>query len=173
MSDRADKSLDQVLLPLTGPLLGVDFGTVRVGLAASDHSQTIAAPLQTYTRQTQALDAQFLQQFVRKHGIVGLVIGLPAHLSGQEGAKAKQARQFGQWLQKTTQLPLAFVDERYSSVEAWNYLKAGGLKAAQRKKHVDKVAAQVILQAFLDARLVKSTVTLDPIIPHEESSNPK
>jgi putative Holliday junction resolvase len=107
--------------------------------------------LTTYHRQEKRLEARYFLDLIAKQHIVGLVVGLPVHMSGMEGTKAIQARKFGTWLSQITDRPVYFVDERYSSVEAWNYLKEEGLKAAQRKKHVDKVAAQVLLQAHLDA----------------------
>ena len=145
----------------SGPLLGVDYGTVRIGLAVSDRDQKIAVPFRIYQRQTPALDARFFTELSKSQEIVGLIVGLPLHLSGAEGAKAKEARQFAAWLRQTTGLPVAFCDERYSSVEAWNYLKEGGLKAARRKKQLDKVAAQVILQSYLDARKDNDSIRLE------------
>jgi putative Holliday junction resolvase len=108
--------------------------------------------LTTYHRQEKRLEARYFLDLIHKEHIVGLVVGLPVHMSGAEGGKAIQARKFGAWLGQISVRPLHFVDERYTSVQAWNYLKEGGLKAAQRKKHVDKVAAQVLLQAYLDAK---------------------
>src|SRR5690349_695424 len=135
-----------------GPLLGVDCGAVRVGLAGCAQGQRIAVPLKVVERQAAAIDKEVFGEIVAAEGVVGIVVGLPVHLSGEEGAKAKEAREYGAWLRNTTGLPVVFFDERFSSVEAWNALKAGGMKAAKRRKQLDKVAAQVMLQAFLDVR---------------------
>lgn len=135
-----------------GPLLGVDFGTVRVGLSLCDRDQKMAFPLEIYERKNQAKDMAYYQALAQSERITGIVVGLPMHASGDEGAKAKQARDYGKWLADVTGLPVVYFDERYSSVEAWNTLKEGGLKASQRKKQLDKVAAQVILQGYLETR---------------------
>lgn len=136
-------------LPM-GPLLGIDFGTVRVGLAVSDREQRVAAPLMTYERQKRKEETAFYLDLVRKERLVGLVMGLPVHMSGGESRKSQQVRAYGAWLSQLTGLPLEYRDERYSSAFAWDELKAGGLKASQRKKQLDKVAAQIVLQSYLD-----------------------
>jgi putative Holliday junction resolvase len=150
-------------LPTSGPLLGIDFGTVRIGLAVSDQGQKVAVPLTTYHRQEKRLDARYFLDLIHQEHIIGLVIGLPVHMSGTEGGKAIQARKFGAWLSQISNKPIHFIDERYTSVEAWNYLKEGGLKAAKRKKHVDKVAAQVLLQAYLDAKNAQQKIVIGPL----------
>jgi putative Holliday junction resolvase len=133
-----------------GPLLGIDFGTVRVGLAICDREQKIAVPLLIYERQKREQEATYYSELVKKERIVGLVMGLPVHMSGAESKKSQQVRAYGDWLKQVTGLPLVYCDERYSSAFAWDELKAGGLKASQRRKRLDKVAAQILLQAFLD-----------------------
>ena len=77
-----------------GRLLGVDYGNVRIGLAISDPDRKIASPLATYVRRNKDGDAQFFQQLVREEQVVVLVVGLPVHLSGQEGQSSAQARAF-------------------------------------------------------------------------------
>lgn len=144
------ESIEDRGLPM-GPLLGIDYGTVRVGLAICDREQKIAVPLVIYERQHQQQEAAYYQELVKRERIAGLVMGLPVHLSGSESAKSKEVRKYGEWLKQVTGLPLAFCDERYSTAFAWDELKAGGLKASQRKKQLDKVAAQIMLQAFLDS----------------------
>ncbi len=79
------------------------------------------------------------------------MIGLPVHLNGAEGAKAAAARAFGAWLAETTGLPATFWDERYTTVEAESALWAAGLTHKRRRARRDKVAAQILLQAYLDA----------------------
>ncbi|HQR09054.1 MAG TPA: Holliday junction resolvase RuvX [Gemmatales bacterium] len=133
-----------------GPLLGIDFGTVRVGLAICDRDQKMAFPLMILQRQNTQQEAEFYTDLIKKERITGIVMGLPVHLSGTESPKSKQVRQYGNWLTKTTGLPVAYCDERFTSAFAWEELKAGGLKASQRKKQLDKVAAQMMLQTFLD-----------------------
>ena len=133
-----------------GRLLGVDYGDVRVGLAVSDPDRKIAFPLAIYTRQNRERDAAYFA-VVAEEATAGLVVGLPVHLSGVEGAKAAAARAFGAWLAETTGLSATFWDERFTTVEAESALWAAGLTHKRRKERRDKVAAQILLQAYLDA----------------------
>lgn len=132
-------------------LLGVDYGSVRVGLAVSDPERRIASPLDTYTRRDREQDGRYFAALVEAETIGRIVVGLPVHMSGQEGAKAQEARAFGDWLAKVTQLPVVFSDERYTTVEAEAHLQSAGLSRKQRKSRRDRVAAQILLQSYLDA----------------------
>jgi putative holliday junction resolvase len=132
-------------------LLGVDYGTARVGLAVTDPDRKFAFPLATYERRGRDPDAAYFRALVAEEGIGGLVVGLPVHLDGREGAKAAEARAFGRWLGETTGLPVVFWDERFSTVEAEAALWAAGLTHRRRKAWRDRVAAQIFLQAYLDA----------------------
>ncbi len=138
-------------LPTPNCLLGVDYGTVRIGLAVSDPDRKIAFPLATYTRGNRALDAKYFQGVLAEQRVGEIVLGLPIHLSGHEGQKAKESRKFGTWLQELTGLPIVFWDERFTTVEAENALLAAGLTSKRRKARRDRVAAQILLQSYLDA----------------------
>src|SRR5262249_13144182 len=111
----------------------------------------IASPLSIYQRRDAARDAEFFQKLVHSEQVVGLVVGLPVHMSGDEGGKAKEARAFGDWLAGVTALPVTYWDERYTTVDAENYLRDAGLSRQRRKERLDKVAAQILLQAYLDS----------------------
>jgi putative holliday junction resolvase len=139
-------------IPVNGRLLGVDFGAVRVGLAISDVDRIIASPIATRGRTGADADAEYFRNLIAEEGVVGLVVGLPVHLNGREGAKAKEAREFGAWLAQTTGLPIVFADERFTTVEAESALWNAGLTHRKRKERRDRVAAQIMLQAFLDAK---------------------
>jgi putative Holliday junction resolvase len=132
-------------------LLGVDYGSVRIGLAISDPDRKIAFPLATYERQNGERDATYFRRVVAEEAIGQLVVGLPLHLDGREGIKAVEARTFGQWLSETTSLPVVFWDERFTTVAAEEALWAAGLTHKRRKARRDRVAAQMLLQAYLDA----------------------
>jgi putative Holliday junction resolvase len=138
-------------IPTEGALFGIDFGTKRIGVAISNPEQTISMPLENYTLRKPDLDGAWLRQLARGYGVRGLVIGLPVHMSGDEGGKAKQAREFGQWVAEATSLPVAWWDERYSSSVADMRMDQAGVSKKRRKNHRDQLAAQVILQSFLDA----------------------
>ena len=132
-------------------LLGVDYGQVRVGLAVSDSERRIASPKATIQRRNPEQDAAYFRDVVADEEIVEIVVGLPLHLDGREGQKACEARAFGQWLAETTGLPVVFWDERFSTVEAESALWQAGLTHKRRKDRRDRVAAQILLQSYLDA----------------------
>jgi putative Holliday junction resolvase len=132
-------------------ILGVDYGSIRIGLAVSDPGRKMAFPLETYTRHGRRRDAAYFRELVEREEIGAVVVGLPIHLSGREGQKASEVRAFGQWLRNITGLPVTFTDERFSTVEAEAALWTAGLTHKQRKARRDKLAAQILLQAYLDA----------------------
>ena len=140
-------------LPREGRLVGVDFGTVRIGIAISDARQTIASPLDNYTRGSKDQDAGYFQRLVKEETVVGLVLGLPVHMSGDESKKSQEAREFGKWVAAVTGLPVDFYDERLSSVIADDFLAVGQLTNKQRQKRRDMLAAQVILANYLESDL--------------------
>ena len=136
--------------PKRGRLLGLDYGTKRVGLALSNLEQTIASPHELLERRDERQDARHLQKTVREYDVKGIVVGLPVHMSGDEGEKAREARAFAQWAAGVVGLPVAFCDERYTTAMADEQLQAAELSPKQRRVRRDKLAAQILLQAFLD-----------------------
>ena len=132
-------------------LLGVDHGSVRIGLAVTDPDRRIASPLATYERKGAEPDAAYFKKLVENENIGLIVVGLPIHLSGQEGEKAKEAREFGQWLGNVTGLAVVFWDERFTTVEAEGHLLSAGLTRKRRRDRRDRVAAQILLQTYLEA----------------------
>ena len=138
-------------VPTQGTLLGLDYGTKRIGVAVSTQEQNIASPLENYTRRNEREDAEFLSRIARDYRAVGVVVGLPVHMSGDEGAKAQEARAFGNWVAQVLKLPVVFWDERFSSAMAELYLQHAEISRKKQQHRLDKVAAQVMLQSFLDA----------------------
>jgi putative Holliday junction resolvase len=132
-------------------LLGVDYGSVRIGLAVSDPDRKIAFPLTTHARGSRQRDLEYFRSLVEENAIGEIVVGLPVHLDGREGQKAAEARAFGQWLKQATGLPIKFWDERFTTVEAEQALLSAGLTNKRRKARRDRVAAQILLQSYLDA----------------------
>ncbi|HVK13837.1 MAG TPA: Holliday junction resolvase RuvX [Gemmataceae bacterium] len=133
-----------------GRLLGVDYGSVRVGLAVCDADRIIASPLEVRERKGDAADAAYFKQVVAREQIGGLVVGLPVHTDGREGVKAVEARAFGTWLAEVTGLPVVYADERFSTAFAESALWAAGLTHKKRKQRRDAVAAQVMLQGYIE-----------------------
>lgn len=134
-----------------GRLLAVDPGKVRVGLAVCDPDRIIASPLSIYTRRDRAQDACFFLALVKEEEICQVVVGLPVHMSGQEGTQAELARQFGQWLSEISGIACVYWDERFTSKEAESRLWQAGLTHKKRKERRDAWAAQIMLQSYLDA----------------------
>lgn len=139
-----------IRLPKTGRLGGIDFGTVRIGVAISDPSQQFASPLETYTRRSEPLDQKYFCQLVKTERLVGWVVGLPIHMSGDASQKSQEAVAFGKWLSDSTELPVAWIDERYSTAMAREILNQSKLSGKKRKAQLDKIAAQVLLSAYLE-----------------------
>lgn len=135
----------------TGRLAGIDYGTVRVGVALTDARQTLASPYEIYARRSPAADAQYFQKLAAEEKIVGFVVGLPVHLDGRESQKSREAREFGQWLTNVTNVPVAFFDERFTTAEADQFLGAAKLTKKRRKARRDKLAAQIMLTAYLES----------------------
>ena len=137
--------------PLHGRIAAVDFGQVRIGLAITDPNRSLASPLANYTRRGEAADAKYFCQLVQDERLVGFVVGLPLHMSGDESQKSTEARAFGAWLALQTDCPVVFHDERFSSLAADALMGEADLSPKQRKKRRDMLAAQVILTSFLES----------------------
>ncbi len=136
---------------MIGRLLGLDYGVKRVGLAVCDPDRIIASPLITYERIDGDSDAAFYRKLMIDERIAGVIVGLPVHTDGRVGVKAIEARAYGTWLAAITDLPVRYWDERFSTALAESALWNAGLTHAKRKQRRDRVAAQMILQAYIDA----------------------
>ena len=132
-------------------LLGLDFGVRRVGAALSDPRRLIATPLEVYLRVSADRDAAHYRALVADHEVGALVVGLPLHTGGGEGESARLARAWGGRLATCLGLDVSYHDERYTTVEAEESLRDRKLNAAQRKARRDMLAAQILLQGYLDA----------------------
>lgn len=132
-------------------LLGIDYGAVRVGLAVSDPERKFSFPHQIRQRQDRDADAAYFRALVEEEQIGSLVVGLPVHNSGLESNESIAARAYGAWLAEVTGLPVTFYDERFTTVLAESALWDAGLTHRQRKSRRDKVAAQIMLQTYIDA----------------------
>lgn len=135
-----------------GRVAGIDFGTVRIGIAISDPQRTIASPYENYTRRGPDQDARRFRRLAEEEAVVRFVVGLPVHLDGRESEKSREARQFGQWLEKTTGIPVDYFDERFTSTEAEQFLLDAQLTKKRRKQRLDMLAAQIMLSAYLESQ---------------------
>ncbi len=136
--------------PRPGRVLGLDHGSRRVGIAVSDALRITAQPLEVVARVTAVAR---IAEIVADYGIEEIVVGLPTSLSGSEGPPAAAARAFGGEIALATGIQVGYVDERFTTVTAEKVMLQAGAKRRVRRDSVDKVAAAIILQAFLDRPL--------------------
>jgi putative holliday junction resolvase len=145
-----------------GVRVGIDVGSVRVGVASSDPSGLLATPVRTVTRASGAdaepprdeapQDVEEIAGIVAQLGAIEVVVGLPRTLKGDEGAAAKAARTYaGRLAVRVTPVPVRLVDERLTTVDAHRSLRESGVGGRRQRSVVDQVAAVLILQAALDA----------------------
>lgn len=134
-----------------GRVAAIDFGTVRIGIALSDSRRTIASPYENYTRRDAKSDGERFRRLVHDEQVQQFVVGLPVHTSGRESHKSVEAQNFGKWLQELTGVPVDYFDERYTTVEAEQLLAGAKLTKARRKERLDKLAAQILLTAYLES----------------------
>ena len=138
-------------LPVNRRILGLDLGTKTIGLATADLEGQIATPRETIARSKFTLDVKLLLDFAGRENIGLMVIGLPLNMDGTEGPRAQATRAFVRNLSKLTTIPVAFWDERLSTVAVNRVMLEADLSRAKRAENVDKLAAGYILQSFLDA----------------------
>lgn len=133
--------------------MGIDFGERRIGVALSDPSGTLASPVETVTRRSgKRPPLARLEAVAREHDVDRIVVGLPLDLRGEETPWCQEVRAMGDELGRRLAVPVAFVDERMTSVQAERAVRTSGLRRRQReeKGRVDAAAAAIILQLWLD-----------------------
>jgi len=146
--------------------LGLDLGSKRIGVALSDSGGRLATPYEVVARSgDRARDHRRILDLAAEAEVEAIVVGLPLSLDGSVGRAAKRALAEAAELGATTDLPVETYDERLSTVTADRYLMEMDLNAAARRKVVDKVAAAVILQAWLDSRAAADPHSTDPDAP--------
>jgi putative Holliday junction resolvase len=159
--------------PRSGRLAGVDFGSVRIGVSVCDPLWILVSPLEIRLVSDPARDAEYFRALAKREALAGWVVGLPIHCDGGESQKSIEARSFAKWLQESTFLPVRLFDERFTTSDAQARLRAssrriegndrakgksggksaGGKSAMKRsrQRQVDAIAAQVLLESFLEA----------------------
>jgi len=135
----------------SGRILGVDPGERRIGIALSDALGIIAQPHLVIDRRSSDAIA-VIKALCTEYDVQTVVMGLPRSLSGEEGTAAARSRELGAAVGEATGCPIEFYDERFTTVQAESALIEGGMRRRQRRETIDKVAAAVMLQGYLDAR---------------------
>lgn len=130
--------------------IAVDLGDVRIGLASSDIMGIIASGSETYYRKGGEVDLDYVAQFAKNQQADTIVIGLPINMDGTEGERAQLSRDFGEALKSKTDCAIVYVDERLTSKSAERLLISADMRREKRKTVIDKVAAAIILQSYLD-----------------------
>ena len=140
-------------IPASGRILGLDWGELRIGLALSDETQTLASPLTTLTRRRgKRLPIGPQLELTDQQQPAGFVVGLPSAADGSETESAASARELATRMIEHTRLPLELWDERMSTARVLTAIREQGGSTRGRKGDVDALAAAVLLQHFLDAR---------------------
>jgi putative holliday junction resolvase len=131
--------------------MGLDLGTRTIGVAVSDELGLTAQPVTTLRRRSLSADLSELNRLAHAHQVERWVVGLPLNMNGTEGEKAVQAREFGAVLEKNSGQPVEFWDERLSTRAAERTLLEANISRSKRREVIDRVAAVIILQGWLDS----------------------
>ena len=136
-----------------GRIMALDVGDVRIGIAVSDLIGIIANPLETYTRRGDAdRDAQYIADLAKSREVSLFISGLPLSLDGKENEQTVKTRSFIDVLNRHSDIPVKYLDERFTTISAERALIQGNVRREDRKKVIDKVAATIILQNYLDSK---------------------
>ncbi len=136
----------------SGRILALDVGSKTIGMAVSDPLGITAQGLETIRRKNKRTDLAALKNVIEQYGVSEFVVGLPLRMSGQEGTQAEKIREFVAVLEREFGLPVRLVDERLTSVEANRVLRESEMSIRKRAGAVDRLAAVLILQNYLEMR---------------------
>jgi len=135
-----------------GRILALDLGKKRIGLALSDELGVTAQGLETLQRTNIREDLARLADLASGHGVTLILMGNPLHMSGNSGRGSEHAREFGARLEAVTGIPIQLWDERLTTVQAQRVLRESGISIEKRAKAVDRLAAVILLESYLDSR---------------------
>jgi len=132
--------------------MALDIGDKTIGVAISDALMLTAQPRPTYRRKDSRADIAAIRRLAEENEVHQIVVGQPLHMNGQESPQSEKVARFAEEIRKSLGLPVVFWDERLTSVAAEQHLEEMGLNWRKRRQHVDKIAAMIILQNYLDNR---------------------
>ena len=137
---------------MAGRILALDVGDVRIGVAVSDPTGTIAQPLEVYRRVGYGPDSRYVAELCRRMGCESVLLGLPLNMDGSCGDRAKLCEEFADKLRELVTVPVELWDERQTTVSAIGYLNETNTRGKKRKQVIDAVAATIILENYLAYR---------------------
>ena len=132
--------------------MSLDLGDVRIGIAISDILNIIANGLETYNRQSDEKDVQYIANLVKEHNVKVIVLGLPLNMDVTKGERVEKTYAFAEKLKKVVDCKIDYMDERLTTVTAERVLIDGNVRRDKRKQVIDKLAATIILQSYLDMK---------------------
>lgn len=134
------------------PIMALDLGDKRIGVAVSDPTRTIARPLEVIKRSSRAADFSRLKEIAVQNKVGCLVVGVPVTLGGFEGQRALWARDYGAALSEALSIKVVFWDESFSTQDAEDSLRQRGVNPSSQRDRIDAIAAALILQGYLDSQ---------------------
>ena len=132
--------------------MGVDYGDKRIGIALTDSLCIISSPFEVYKNIGEEDALKHLNSIIKEYDVDEVAMGLPNNMDGTEGERALLHRQFGEKLERLSNVKVHFIDERLTSAEAEDILISSGVRREKRKELIDKIAAQIILQTFINLK---------------------
>ncbi|MCQ2517152.1 MAG: Holliday junction resolvase RuvX [Lachnospiraceae bacterium] len=141
-------------------IIGLDFGSKTVGVAMSDPTCTIATGLEIVRREKEDKLRRTLariEEIIAEYGAELIVLGLPKNMNDTEGIRVVKTKEFGEMLSRRSGVPVVYQDERLTTVESEEIMKECGIRREDRKEYVDKIAAMIILQSYLDNKSMEDT----------------
>lgn len=134
-------------------IMSLDLGEVRIGVALSDLMWIIASGLETYTRRNIEADVEHIANLVKEHNVGLIVLGLPINMDGTKGERVEKTYAFAEELSKKIDCKIDYMDERLTTVSAERILIDGNVRRDKRKQVIDKLAATIILQSYLECKV--------------------
>ncbi len=131
--------------------MGVDYGDKRIGIALTDSLCIISSPFEVYKNVGEEDALKHLDKIIKDYDVDDVAMGLPINMDGTEGERAAIHRQFGEKLEKLSNVKVHYIDERLTSAEAEEILISNGVRREKRKELIDKIAAQIILQTYINS----------------------
>ncbi len=131
--------------------MGVDYGDKRIGIALTDSLCIISSPFEVYKNIGEEDALKHLNSIIKEYDVDEVAMGLPINMDGTEGERALLHRQFGEKLERLSNVKVHFIDERLTSAEAEEILISSGVRREKRKELIDKIAAQIILQTYINS----------------------